>query len=641
MACMLLAVSANGFQINTAFQKKTARRMGYLDDLSSPSSDSSDNFNPYVDPSANPDDFGETPSLLTEVTTELLEVITALEHKHHSLEGQVQSLEAYKRDIEIRLEAASSQIKTLSSEKESVSQTLQMEKQDIENRLEATNAQIRKLAMEKEEMSNRLKSDKLRISNRLEEANSQIKILAAEKESMLNRLNRMEAANSQIQILADEKTEMAENLESEKLDIEKRLREIETRLKTANTEYQELATAKDEMKKNLESDKAAIEKRLLGTSDQVHTLAKEKEAMLTRLNRLKAASKKIQGLASEQVEMSKNLMSEKKDLEERLEEANSQILSLSTEKEDMSRKETELDAKIIMLTKERDEALAQVEEKESALDESNLKIESLEGEISNLRSDLSSVEAKLHSVIAEKDFAVEQLESLQSQREVVKERMHASMWKHHLLKIGASFDRGFSANADARREANGVVKKLERLNEEKDAYRGIEGDSTDSPLQGSWRMVWTTAYDVLVLGASPLTTVSGIYQIFDPPMVTNVIDLIPKFENLLPPGSDRASLLRAKVTTKASRDQQMPTRISLTYESVKISPIAVFGVDADFLPPIEFDVPENLPPIPGASPESSPGDFDVTYLDDEMLIIRYDDADSMFVYVKIDDEESV
>lgn len=228
--------------------------------------------------------------------------------------------------------------------------------------------------------------------------------------------------------------------------------------------------------------------------------------------------------------------------------------------------------------------------------------------------------------------------------------------KKEILQLGASYDRGFGASPRVQNKVNNVIADLEFLNLEKNASRFISGpevvmditqtDTTSensttvmfskskeetSPLTGNWRMIWTTASDVLILGANPFVTVGAIYQLFDPPIVTNVIDLLPRFQNLFPPSMVQGSLLRAKVQTRASKRTD-PMRVGLDFESVKLSPVELLGQDVGSLPPLGFD----LPKLTGTD---DVGFFDVTFLDDEMLIIRQNQPGGLFVLVKVDDTD--
>lgn len=216
----------------------------------------------------------------------------------------------------------------------------------------------------------------------------------------------------------------------------------------------------------------------------------------------------------------------------------------------------------------------------------------------------------------------------------LKNSPQAESLKKKLLQLGASYDRGFGASPSARQEALRVMETLEAFNPEMDAARGITGDS-QSPLEGSWCMIWTNAQDVLVLAASPLSTVGAIYQVFAPPIVTNIIDLLPRAQALFPPSLLPQSLLRAEVTTRASPRRDKLNRIGLDFEAVKVRPIEVFGFDAGNLPPLGFD----LPKLPGVDPDTSPGYFDVTFLDSDLLIIRQNAPGGIFALAKVDNND--
>jgi hypothetical protein len=207
----------------------------------------------------------------------------------------------------------------------------------------------------------------------------------------------------------------------------------------------------------------------------------------------------------------------------------------------------------------------------------------------------------------------------------------AKSLKTKLLQLGASYDRGYGASTKAREEVETIISSLKGLNPTMDVAFGNDSSNlSTSPLNGSWRMIWTTAYDVLILGTSPVTSVGAIYQVFDLPTVTNIIDFLPRIQPLfLPP-----SLLRAKVTTRALSRPKEPLRIGLVFESVELQPEQLLGASVNgVLPPLGFDLPQ----IPGTIDSSnSPGYFDVIYLDEEMLIIQQNAPGGKFVLSKTD-----
>ena len=169
--------------------------------------------------------------------------------------------------------------------------------------------------------------------------------------------------------------------------------------------------------------------------------------------------------------------------------------------------------------------------------------------------------------------------------------------------------------------------------------------SSSEALEGNWRMVWTTAQDVLVLNASPLVTVGAIYQVFTPPVITNIIDFVPRPQALLPPSMSLSffSMLRAKVKTRASPRTGRSMRIGLDFEMVQLQPVQLLGQSVmDTLPPVAVNLPNQisnaiLNAFTGSSdPKDTnrPGYFDVTFLDDELLVIQQNQPGGIFVLVK-------
>lgn len=237
--------------------------------------------------------------------------------------------------------------------------------------------------------------------------------------------------------------------------------------------------------------------------------------------------------------------------------------------------------------------------------------------------------------------------------------------KRQLLTVAASYDRGFSSTPAVRQSVEDIIQQLAVTNPNKDnASQGMNGnsDNDDSgvvvPLKGIWRLIWTTAYDVVSLGALPIVAPSAIYQdIRSPPAIINIIDFIPRIILLGP-----TSLLRAKVTTRASiRDAN---RVGLTFEGVVLQPMELLGQKVDtLLPPIltlDFTLPQTIirqliSLVPGLNTnddrsnsnegkdtfatnnnDESTGYFDVEYVDDELLIIRQQVPGGVFVLVKVD-----
>ena len=233
--------------------------------------------------------------------------------------------------------------------------------------------------------------------------------------------------------------------------------------------------------------------------------------------------------------------------------------------------------------------------------------------------------------------------------------------KSKLYQLAASYDRGFGTTPKARDEVNNIIEQLATLNPTANPSRGIDGISSSSeleedvPLKGIWRMIWTSAFDVVSLGASPISTTSAIYQdISNPPVAINIIDFIPKTQSVLPSAFSPPSLLRAEVATRASsRGLSTNDRVGLVFEGLKLQPIELLGQKVDTLPPLSIDFrwPKNLVMklaelVPGLDPSSigssgdenvdAPGYFDIEYVDDELLIIRQQAPGGIFALVKVD-----
>lgn len=246
------------------------------------------------------------------------------------------------------------------------------------------------------------------------------------------------------------------------------------------------------------------------------------------------------------------------------------------------------------------------------------------------------------SIVAEEDTSSGTSASPETQQEEDLSKVQRETLKQDLLQLCASYDRGYGASPSARRQVDDLVSQLKSLNPNPaNAAKGVDGGSSfdeEVPLKGIWRMVWTTALDVLNLGANPVAAPGAIYQNIDPPLAINIIDFIPRIQTLLPSSVLPSSLLRAEVQTRTSSRSQSSNRVGLVFESVKLEPVEVLGfAKPDFLPPLSVQFPQlNLSDLnlPGVDPENSPGYFDVVYLDDNMLIIQQNEPGGYFVSVK-------
>ena len=183
------------------------------------------------------------------------------------------------------------------------------------------------------------------------------------------------------------------------------------------------------------------------------------------------------------------------------------------------------------------------------------------------------------------------------------------------------------------------VDKLSALNPNLNPTRGLLGSdepNVNCALEANWRLVYTTAYDVLSLGASPFTALEGIYQdITASGDSVNIIDLCPRIQVALP--APIASTLRINVKTKARA--RSPTRVGLTFEAVDFGPLRLLGQNADFLPRLGGKFPSiglfgNNVGANDKADVNGPSYFDIIYLDEDMLIIKQNEPGGIFVSVR-------
>ena len=216
--------------------------------------------------------------------------------------------------------------------------------------------------------------------------------------------------------------------------------------------------------------------------------------------------------------------------------------------------------------------------------------------------------------------------------------------KQELILMGASYDRGFGASPSARRKVTDMVDELVATNPCQHASRNIDGkeETTDveSPLKGNWRLVWTTAQDILALNASPFTVVGAIHQVVEPPIITNIVDFIPRAQELVAPDKIRSTLFRGKVKTKASASKKNnPLTVDVTFESVNVKAVEVLGRKiGSALPALAMNLPK-LPGTPSDGNGSSLRHLDIVYLDKNMLITKQNAPGGTNVFVKVDDAE--
>lgn len=262
----------------------------------------------------------------------------------------------------------------------------------------------------------------------------------------------------------------------------------------------------------------------------------------------------------------------------------------------------------------------------------------------------SSVLRCVPSDTADVDFAA----AVPGQNELV------AQLKNELLSSAAACDRGFGASSEDRRRVDDLLSKLKAAsvgtefmqNPTAGLYPFNESSVASTLLEGVWRLVYTDAYDVLSLAASPITMLQGIYQCIDASgRSVNVIDLTSRLVPLLPVqlASKLESVLRLKVFTAAKA--RSATRVGLRFLGVKAEPLSLLGQKNPPLPPLSASLPQKflyevVDGVLGASTRGAqnnsppqedklPGFFDVEYVDDTMLVIRQNQPGGIFISSKM------
>ena len=222
--------------------------------------------------------------------------------------------------------------------------------------------------------------------------------------------------------------------------------------------------------------------------------------------------------------------------------------------------------------------------------------------------------------------------------------LRISELKRELISTAAACDRGFGAGAADRARVGSLLSALVTLNPPKNPTRGLfpynYPDESEASLAGCWRMIYTDAYDVLSLAASPLTLLQGIYQVIDSSgKSANVIDITSRLTPLIPVrfAEKLESVLRLKVLTQSKARSE--TRVGLRFQSVKVQPLTFLGQSLPAsLPALQASLPQKflydaIDAFSNKSDDidSSIGFFDVAYLDSDMLVIKQNQPGGIFI----------
>jgi cytochrome c556 len=221
-----------------------------------------------------------------------------------------------------------------------------------------------------------------------------------------------------------------------------------------------------------------------------------------------------------------------------------------------------------------------------------------------------------------------------------------------LFGLAAACDRGFGATKKDREEIQAMVNQLvdTMTGTEPMFTEGLSPDRTTVPamIEGVWKLVYTDAFDVLSLAASPFTLLQGIYQVIESSgRSVNVIDLSSRVTPLLPlPFADRfSSILRLKVFTEASA--RTPTRVGLQFRKVEAAPIELLGFKNFPFPPFQATLPQATlvdaaqATVFFSNNNDLPGFFDVLYLDKCCLVIKQNAPGGIFVSIRSEDPTSL
>jgi hypothetical protein len=151
--------------------------------------------------------------------------------------------------------------------------------------------------------------------------------------------------------------------------------------------------------------------------------------------------------------------------------------------------------------------------------------------------------------------------------------------------------------------------------------------NSETSFSGQWRLIFTTALDVLTLGINPLVEVGQIYQNIneDYSEVVNIVELQPKFASLN--GIIGSSMVRLNVIAKSSREGD--ERIRISFSSVKAEGVSLFGNPLDFIPDWARGVQISLPGF-------GSGFFDTTFVDEDLRISTGSNG-ALFVLCRSDD----
>jgi len=146
--------------------------------------------------------------------------------------------------------------------------------------------------------------------------------------------------------------------------------------------------------------------------------------------------------------------------------------------------------------------------------------------------------------------------------------------KRSLLLLAAATDRGFRATPADTSAALGLIRTLESATPTPAPTRALD------LLCGDWKLLYTTARDVLSLAFLPLSRVGDVYQNILPAgagvRAENVVRLVAPAVPLLGP---KAAESVVSLRVRARCIVQTGLRLGLTFERAELPPPVLGGVD--------------------------------------------------------------
>ncbi|GAB0490059.1 hypothetical protein MMPV_001289 [Pyropia vietnamensis] len=186
--------------------------------------------------------------------------------------------------------------------------------------------------------------------------------------------------------------------------------------------------------------------------------------------------------------------------------------------------------------------------------------------------------------------------------------------KRSLLLLAAATDRGYRATSADTSAALALIRTLESANPTPAPTRSLD------LLCGDWKLLYTTARDVLSLAYLPFSRVGDVYQNILPERsgvrTENVVRLIAPAVPFFGP---RTAESVVSLRVRARSEVQTGVRLSLTFERAELPPPILGGVDLGTrLGGGVINVPLSL----GGGGDNQTGWLDTTYLDGELRIGR-------------------